>query len=46
MLKQATAAKSQRTARFELSYATNRDGNSDGKITFPVLISLVDLVSA
>ena len=33
-------------APLHLPYATNKDGNSDGKITFPVLISLIDLVSA
>ena len=33
-------------ASLRLPYATNNDGNSDGKITFPVLISLIDLVSA
>jgi hypothetical protein len=44
--KQAAAPQSKRTAPLELAYATNRDGNSDGKIIFPVLISLIDLVSA
>jgi hypothetical protein len=33
-------------APLELSYATSSDGNSDGKITSPVLISLIDLESA
>jgi hypothetical protein len=28
----------------ELPYATNKDGNSDGKITLPV-VSLIDLLS-
>ena len=30
----------------ELPYATSSDGNSDAKITSPVLISLIDLESA
>jgi len=30
----------------ELPYATSSDGNSDGKISFPVFISFIDMVSA
>ena len=33
-------------APLQLPYATNSDGNSNGKITLSVLISLIDLVSA
>jgi hypothetical protein len=33
-------------APLELPYATSSDGNSDGKITAPVVISLIDLESA
>ncbi len=33
-------------APLELPYATSSDGNSEGKITAPVVISLIDLESA
>ena len=40
-----TQAGDRTTAPLELSYATSSDGNSDGKIMSPVLISFIDLES-